>query len=139
MQQRSAEKEKFPGLWDLSGAGHVMAGEDSFASLIRELSEEIGAYVERTVTAKKCRYIESFKNTHSYFDKKLNQEVHERCWYDFFLIRHNQEICDFKFNDNEVQDVKWMSIYDIKKLEKENRMHPRTEWIDIIKKYLNSF
>lgn len=137
MQQRSSAKEKFPGLWDLSGAGHVIAGEDSFVALIRELSEEIGTYVERNVSAKKCRYLESFKNEHVYYDPKLQQEVHERVWYDFYLIRHDQDISEFTFNDDEVQNVKWMSIYDIIKLEKQDVLHPRKEWISIVQRYLN--
>ena len=138
MQQRSETKEKYPGLWDLSAAGHVIAGEDSFSAVVRELSEEIGAYVERDMTAKRCRFLESFKNTHHYFDKKLGMEISERCFYDFYLIRLDQETSTFKFNDAEVQAVKWMTIFDIKKLMSQNLLHPRTEWIEIVERYLNN-
>lgn len=138
MQQRSNEKDKFPGMWDLSAAGHVIAGEDAYSALIRELSEEIGAYVTRDITAKNCRFLESFKNIHTYFDKKLNQQVDEKCWYALFMVKIEQDINSFKFNDNEVKNVKWLSIYDIKKLKNENKLHPRTEWIEIVERYLNN-
>ena len=42
LQTRSHQKDVHPGLWDTSAAGHVDAGEDLFASALRELQEELG-------------------------------------------------------------------------------------------------
>lgn len=42
LQKRSMTKKVFPGLWDISVAGHVGAGEKIITSAIREVSEEIG-------------------------------------------------------------------------------------------------
>ena len=42
LQRRAAVKETFPGLWDVSVAGHIGAGEDSVAAALREIREEIG-------------------------------------------------------------------------------------------------
>ena len=33
MQQRSATKKKYPGLWDLSVAGHIRSGEDPVTAI----------------------------------------------------------------------------------------------------------
>ena len=38
--RRSAHKREFPGMWDVVG-GHVEAGEDDVAALVRELKEEL--------------------------------------------------------------------------------------------------
>lgn len=42
LAQRSLKKTIFPGLWDVSVAGHVDAGETIEQAIIRECQEEIG-------------------------------------------------------------------------------------------------
>ena len=42
LQKRSAWKDKHPGKWDSSAAGHLDSGEDYEAAARRELSEELG-------------------------------------------------------------------------------------------------
>jgi 16S rRNA (adenine1518-N6/adenine1519-N6)-dimethyltransferase len=42
LQKRSRLKDKCPGLWDSSAAGHVDAGEEYHACAVRELEEELG-------------------------------------------------------------------------------------------------
>ncbi len=41
LQKRSATKKVFPGLWDISVAGHVASGEKLDTAAIREIKEEI--------------------------------------------------------------------------------------------------
>jgi isopentenyl-diphosphate Delta-isomerase len=45
LQKRSFAKETFPGLWDISAAGHITAGDSSGESAVREISEELGVKV----------------------------------------------------------------------------------------------
>ena len=42
MQKRAQTKDTFPGLWDISVAGHISAGEPPTEGALRELKEEIG-------------------------------------------------------------------------------------------------
>ncbi len=42
LQKRSAEKDAYPGCWDISSAGHLPAGSDFPESALRELREELG-------------------------------------------------------------------------------------------------
>ncbi|SFS88152.1 Isopentenyldiphosphate isomerase [Zhouia amylolytica] len=42
IQKRVATKNTFPGLWDVSVAGHISAGESILTSAIREVEEELG-------------------------------------------------------------------------------------------------
>jgi len=45
LQKRSLKKDRQPGVWDSSASGHVDAGEDYDACVVRELREEIGLEV----------------------------------------------------------------------------------------------
>jgi isopentenyldiphosphate isomerase len=42
LQKRAEDKETFPGLWDVSVAGHIEAGEAPKIAALREMEEEIG-------------------------------------------------------------------------------------------------
>ena len=42
LQKRSATKKSHPNCWDISGAGHIRAGETVIGGAIRELEEELG-------------------------------------------------------------------------------------------------
>ncbi len=49
LQKRSLLKDKQPGKWDSSAAGHVDAGEDYDAAAKRELREELGIETDRLI------------------------------------------------------------------------------------------
>ena len=42
LQKRSEEKDSFPGMYDTSSAGHILAGDEPLPSALRELKEELG-------------------------------------------------------------------------------------------------
>ena len=46
LQRRALVKENWPGLWDISVAGHVSAGETAVDAAIRETFEEIGLNIK---------------------------------------------------------------------------------------------
>ncbi len=46
-QKRSEDKDTFPGLWDISVAGHIGTGESPENSAIREIKEEIGLVISK--------------------------------------------------------------------------------------------
>lgn len=51
-QQRAQQKQQYPGLWDVTVAGHLLAGEEPYDG-IREVHEELGFAVPLTA----CRYM----------------------------------------------------------------------------------
>ena len=55
LQRRAAGKENHPGLWDVSVAGHLAAGERATDAAMRECREEIGL----TIGADELRYLRS--------------------------------------------------------------------------------
>ena len=46
LQKRALTKKVFPGIWDISVAGHIGAGEEILAGAKREVFEEIGLQLE---------------------------------------------------------------------------------------------
>ena len=42
LQKRNADKDSFPGYYDISSAGHIPAGEDFLESVVSGLGEEVG-------------------------------------------------------------------------------------------------
>ena len=49
LQRRSLRKENNPGLWDVSAAGHLSAGESAVEAAMRETFEEIGLALTRYI------------------------------------------------------------------------------------------
>lgn len=47
LQKRSANKKSHPNCWDISGAGHIRAGENILDGAIRELREELGVIAKK--------------------------------------------------------------------------------------------
>ncbi len=45
-QKRANNKDTFPGLWDVSVAGHIGAGESAENTAVRETKEEIGLVIK---------------------------------------------------------------------------------------------
>jgi isopentenyl-diphosphate delta-isomerase len=46
LQKRALTKKVFPGIWDISVAGHIAAGEEILEAAKREIFEEIGLELE---------------------------------------------------------------------------------------------
>lgn len=97
IQQRSANRKKFPNMWTNTG-GACLAGETSIETVFRELKEEL----DITPNIDNLELIASYKR--------------EKDFVDVWVLRQNVDIKDLKFNDNEVQDAKWVTIEDWKKL-----------------------
>ena len=97
IQQRSASRKMFPNMWTNTG-GACIAGETSIETVFRELREELNVIPN----------IEDLELIASYKRKKD--------YVDVWLLRQNINIKDLKFNDNEVQAAKWITIEEWKKL-----------------------
>ncbi|HEX2061034.1 MAG TPA: NUDIX domain-containing protein, partial [Thermoanaerobaculia bacterium] len=57
LQRRSPSKASWPGMWDISVAGHVSAGESAIEAVLREAFEELGL----TVAREELRYLGSLR------------------------------------------------------------------------------
>lgn len=99
-------KDAYPNHWDISAAGHIITGDDSISSAIKETKEEIGIQLE----AKQLQLVGVVKtqavlNNNTYFNNEYN---------DVYLVKSDLEISDFKFTDGEVKDVRWIPWQELK-------------------------
>jgi isopentenyl-diphosphate delta-isomerase len=97
LQKRSVRKENNPGMWDVSAAGHVSAGESVIESAVREVFEEIGLHVHPSELTHIATVAESsVLNNGTYFDN----EIHE-----IFLVRRAVDLSELVLQAEEVDDV----------------------------------
>ena len=106
LQKRSANKKSHPNCWDISGAGHIKAGEIVIDGAIRELKEELGVEAEE----KDLQYIATIKST-------KNPKNMEFAY--VYLLRCNKKIEEYTFEDDEVSEVKYVLYKDLEKMVEE--------------------
>jgi 8-oxo-dGTP pyrophosphatase MutT (NUDIX family) len=93
LQKRSVTKRTWPGLYDISAAGHIDADESPIDSALRETKEEIGLDID----AEKLYFI---------FSMRTPLDVRE---IDFVYLYELTEDVEFRFDDGEVESLKWIS------------------------------
>lgn len=103
LQKRSATKKSHPNCWDISGAGHIRAGETVIEGAIRELKEELGILANE----KDFKFIAVVKSTKN----PRNQEFGY-----VYLLKSNNEIKDYTFEDDEVSEVNYVYFEDLEKM-----------------------
>lgn len=106
LQKRSTRKKSHPNCWDISGAGHIKAGEAIIDGAIRELKEELGIEIEE----KSLQYITTIKSTKN----PKNMEFQY-----VYLLKCNKKIEEYIFEDGEVSEVKYIFYKDLEKMVEE--------------------
>lgn len=99
MQRRSPNKKNFPNMWSQTGGG-VDSGETPLEGALRECKEELGI----TIPKENIELILSFKRMYDFVD--------------VWLARLDINIDDIILQEDEVTDVKWFSIEEIKSMQK---------------------
>lgn len=102
LQQRLSSAHKFPNMWTNTG-GAVQAGETSIEGAIRELKEELGIEIKK----EELEFIASYKRPRDYAD--------------VWLLIKNIDINDITIAEDEVQDVKWVTIKEFEKMLENNQ------------------
>jgi isopentenyl-diphosphate delta-isomerase type 1 len=106
LQKRAMGKETFPGLWDISAAGHIIAGDGSRKTACRELKEEIG------IDTSENELVFLFTITGMYKDEKRPFFDHELS--DVYLLRKNVMLDTEKMRSDEVDDVRYFDIGELR-------------------------
>lgn len=104
LQKRSAEKESFPGMYDISSAGHIQAGNDPLESAQRELHEELGV-----------RANEGDLSFAGKFHIKYEMEFHGKLFKDnevafVYVYEKPVDIGSLVLQKEEVDEVRWFDI-----------------------------
>jgi len=98
-QQRSLSEKKHPGMWDISAAGHIRAGETTKTGGVRELWQEIGI----TASPDQLIYLFTIKSERSHHHN------------DVFLLPLDISAKDCVFTNykDEAQDAKYIHWRDV--------------------------
>ena len=132
LQQRSANKEKNPNKWDISAAGHISAGQDSIMAATREINEEVSVNLGFNVEVKEFRFMYSFRKMQVFAENFIENQ-----FYDFFILRQNGLRREaIKFQDSEVQDIKFVTISELNEMRKTDDLVARDEVYDVLTDYL---
>lgn len=111
LQKRALTKKVFPGLWDISVAGHIGAGESILSSAKREVLEEIGLELKETELIKIGTRVHQVQHKNGIQD---NEHHH------VFIAELKVPISTLKIQIEEVADIKLFDLSvlkDTKKLE----------------------
>jgi isopentenyldiphosphate isomerase len=109
VQRRAAVKENNPGLWDVSCAGHISAGESAIDAAIREAEEELGIALESDELKHVATLRErSVLNGGTYIDN----EIHE-----IFVVRREVDLSSLRLQPEEVDDVRLVTRVEFRLLD----------------------
>lgn len=104
LQKRAMTKDSFPGRYDTSSAGHIVAGDEPLVSALRELKEELGI----AAAPEKLDFAGTFR------------------------VQYEKEFHDKLFKDNEVAFVyMYLEKVDIDKLDIQEEELECVEWFDL--------
>lgn len=132
LQQRSANKEKNANMWDISVAGHISAGQDSLSAAAREIDEEVSINLGYHVDIKEFRYMYSFRK-----EQEFSEDFIERQFYDFFILRKNNlKIEDLKYQESEVQAIKFCSMSELREMIQNKQIVERDEVYSELENYI---
>lgn len=133
LSQKRAEHIDNGGKWDVSAAGHIDYGETPLEAAIREAKEEIGI----EVLPEKLIHILTLPVFPTPDKHKLRNMVNYHYLYDW-----TGQPDDFHFDDDEVSEVRWISLADfddfakasLKSAWRDNRL-----LLDLIKTWLTYY
>lgn len=109
LQQRSYNKDSFPGRYDTSSAGHIRAGDEPLDSALRELGEELGIKAKPAALT----YIGKFPIQ---YEKEFFGKPFRDCEVAFvYLYTEPVDINALTLQADEVESVKWFVIDEVYK------------------------
>ncbi|WP_298778574.1 NUDIX domain-containing protein [uncultured Polaribacter sp.] len=133
LQKRALTKKVFPGLWDISVAGHIGAGENILTSAKREVLEEIGLEIQEEDLIK----IGTRKHQISHKNGIQDNEFHH-----VFIAELKTDISTLKIQTEEVDDIKLFDLSTLKNTKNlENILLPRFHdyYVSVYDKIISTF
>lgn len=132
LQQRSINKDKNAGLWDISVAGHISTGQDAISAAAREINEEISVGIQAKVSITDFRYIFSYRVSQKFADDYVENQ-----FYDFFILRKNSlRTKDITLQKSKVQDAKFVSLQELEEILQTDCIVKRKPVYDALRDYL---
>jgi len=102
LQKRAIAKTTHSGLWDVSCAGHVGAGEEVDETAVRELGEELGLVVKLEDLLKDTIFLLRCDDpSRNYYNRELVQ---------FYFYKWDGDIDELKLQQEEVEQAQWLDL-----------------------------
>lgn len=126
LQKRCAKKDYFPLYWDVSIGGHIKSGEEPIECAIREAKEELGLSLNK----------EDFKYLFTVKEELTYKDINCKEFADVFLIRKDIKLEDLKYQEDEVENSKFIKLEEFFKICNSKYYFPHTEEYKKLNKYL---
>ena len=104
LQKRSADKDSYPGCYDISSAGHIPAGYGFIESALRELSEELG------IKAEASELIFCGRRNYTFHEVFYGREFRDNQVSSVYALRRDAEAEAFAVQKSEIESVLWMEL-----------------------------
>ncbi|GAA4279176.1 NUDIX hydrolase [Aquimarina mytili] len=109
-QKRADIKDTFPGLWDVSVAGHIGTGETQIQSALREIREEIGISVTKNTLTFIGTYLAEKTPTPNIFDNEFHY---------IYISELTTPLSSLSMQKEEVSDLALLHIDTVTKIMKD--------------------
>ena len=109
IQKRSKKKELNPGVWDVSVAGHIKFNENIKKAAKRETLEETGV----TINTKDLLKIGVYRSIN------IHPTAIDKEFFHTYILKIDKNSINLDFKNNEVDDLKFISIEEMESLIKE--------------------
>lgn len=103
LQKRSTTKKLWPGLWDITAGGHVLAGEFGEKALIREVKEELGIEIKEN----EIRYLVGSRSSN------IKGNIINNHFNECYIITKQVKIADINLQKEEVEEIRWFTKQEI--------------------------
>ena len=107
IQKRAINKSAFPNFWDVSVAGHVIAGETLEEAAKREVFEELGLNINQKKLQKIGTYAFDFEHSKNYLDREHTT---------IFIYQYQSSSWEgLKLQSEEVSEIRLVGIKELSK------------------------
>ncbi|MGN0975270.1 MAG: NUDIX domain-containing protein [Gemmiger sp.] len=110
LQKRSADKDSFPGCYDISSAGHIPAGQGFVESALRELKEELG--LEASPGELHLCGQRRFTLEHTFHGRLFRDDQVSNV----YALWWDGEAESLRLQRSEIQSVRWMTLDDCRRM-----------------------
>lgn len=128
IQQRSKNKAKNPGKWDVAAAGHVSSGQTSIEAAMRETLEEVGIKVNE----QELEYVLTYKNKENVEEDYIDNQI-----YDCYIVKRDKiNLRNIKVQESEVEQVKLCNLKEFNQIIENGNIMKRDKLYEKIIEYL---
>ena len=118
LQKRSSHKDSYPDCFDISSAGHILAGYEFKESAVREVYEELGIQITEDeleqIGIRKIIHDEVFHNK-NFKDRQISR---------IYIVELEKDTIKFQLQKDEVSDVSWFELEELmRQLEQQKIKH----------------